>query len=188
MTNCYHCGDDCDGTTIVFDGKDFCCKGCQTVYEIFASHGLTEYYSLQRAAGTSPKVVEGKYDFLDNPAICEKLTEFSDTGLQIINLYIPTIHCSSCIWILENLHQLHPSIKSSMVDFPKKTVRISYNTGAFSLKDLVVLLTHIGYEPYISLDDYGKEKKALDRSLIYKLGVAGLCIWQCHVPFLSRVF
>lgn len=183
MTSCYHCGDDCDVTTFVFDGKDFCCKGCQTVYEIFASHDLTEYYALQRAAGTSPREVRGKYDFLDNPAICEKLVEFSDTGLQIINLYIPVIHCSSCIWILENLHQLHPSVKSSMVDFPKKTVRISYNTGAFSLKDLVVLLTHIGYEPYISLDDYGKEKKALDRSLIYKLGVAGFAFG--NVMFLS---
>lgn len=183
MNSCYHCGDDCGNMPFIFDDKDFCCRGCQTVYEIFASHDLSEYYSIQQAAGASPKPVEGKYDFLDNPAISEKLSEFRDTGLQIVNLYIPHIHCSSCIWILENLHQLNTAVKSSVVDFPRKSVRISFNPDVISLKELVVLMSNIGYEPYISLDDYGKRKKSVDRSLIYKLGVAGFAFG--NIMFLS---
>jgi len=52
-----------------------------------------------------------------------------------------------------------------------------------SLKNLVILLSSIGYEPFISLDDYSVGKKHIDRSLIYKLGVAGFAFG--NVMFLS---
>jgi len=181
--DCYHCGDACDRHPIAFDQRFFCCNGCKTVYEIFASNDLSYYYDLQSAAGATPTVTEGKYDFLDSEAIIERLTEFNDANLQIINLYIPHIHCSSCIWVLENLNKLNPSISGSQVDFPKKTVRITYNPLKTSLKRLVILLSKIGYEPYISLDDFDNKKKDTDRSLIYKLGVAGFAFG--NVMFLS---
>ncbi len=180
---CFHCGNDCDKTTIVFEEKDFCCQGCKTVFEIFSSNDLTCYYDMQAAPGAIPEEIKGKYDYLENQSIVEKLVEFDDGNLQIVNLYIPHMHCSSCIWILENLHKLQPHIKSAQVNFPKKTVRITYKTSEFSLKDTVVLLNSIGYEPYISLNDVEKGKKEVDRSLIYKLGVAGFAFG--NVMFLS---
>ncbi|WP_149276567.1 heavy metal translocating P-type ATPase [Pareuzebyella sediminis] len=180
---CFHCGDDCAREHVRFDERDFCCNGCKTVYEIFESNDLSYYYDLQSAAGATPKLVEGKYDFLDTPSIVEKLTEFNDGHLQIITLYIPHIHCSSCIWALENLNKLNPFISSSVVDFPKKTLRVNYDVSKISLKELVILLVRIGYEPYISLDDIENKKKGVDRSLIYKLGVAGFAFG--NVMFLS---
>lgn len=170
---CYHCGDNCGRDRVQFDEKDFCCHGCKTVYEIFTSHGLSNFYDIESKAGTTPKEVRQKYDFLDNKEIVARLVEFNEEAMQVVNLSIPTIHCSSCIWVLENLNKLHPSISSSQVDFPKKTLRVSYATENFSLKGLVLLLSSIGYEPYISLDEYDKKAKKQDRSLIYKLGVAG---------------
>ncbi|MEP3208634.1 MAG: heavy metal translocating P-type ATPase metal-binding domain-containing protein [Maribacter sp.] len=181
--NCYHCGDDCGNNFIKYDTKEFCCNGCKTVYEIFSSNDLSYYYDLQAAAGTTPEAVEGKYDYLDTASIVQRLTEFNDENLQIVNLYIPHIHCSSCIWVLENLNKLNSFVNSSQVDFPQKTVRIAYASDEFSLKELVLLLTRIGYEPYISLDDYDTKKKTVDRSLIYKLGVAGFAFG--NVMFLS---
>tara|TARA_R110002051_G_scaffold48308_2_gene95381 strand:- start:133498 stop:135894 length:2397 start_codon:yes stop_codon:yes gene_type:complete len=182
-TKCFHCGDSCDRQLIEFDKKSFCCSGCKTVYEIFSTNDLEHYYEIQAAAGSTPKYVEGKYDYLENEEITNKLIEFNDGTIQIINLYIPTIHCSSCIWILENLNKLTPNITSSQVDFPKKTIRVTYKQAEFSLKNLVLLLANIGYEPYISLDDFEGKKKATDRSLIYKLGVAGFAFG--NVMFLS---
>jgi Cu+-exporting ATPase len=181
--NCYHCGDDCGKKPIEHDGKNFCCNGCKTVYDIFSTNDLSYYYDLQSSAGATPKIVEGKYDFLNEASIIGKLLEFNEDKLQIINLYIPHIHCSSCIWILENLIKLNTAISSSQVDFPKKTVRIVYNPELLNLKDLVILLARIGYEPYISLDDYDKGGKKVNRSLIYKLGVAGFAFG--NVMFLS---
>lgn len=170
---CFHCGNDCDTDTIVFEDKPFCCNGCKTVYEIFSASDLTCYYDMQQAPGAIPTEIEGKYDFLDNEKIKEKLLEFKDDQTEIITLYIPHIHCSSCIWILENLNKLNQAISASQVNFNKKTVRVTYNPDAINLKDVVKLLSSIGYEPYISLDDFASGKKQVNRSLMYKLGVAG---------------
>ncbi|QTD36929.1 heavy metal translocating P-type ATPase metal-binding domain-containing protein [Polaribacter batillariae] len=182
-TQCYHCGDSCDDDLIKFDEKSFCCNGCKTVYEIFSDNDLTCYYNFQDNPGAIPPEIQGKYDFLDTKSIVEKLLEFNDESTQIATLYVPHIHCSSCIWVLENLHKLKPEIATSQVNFPKKTVRITYNAQTTSLKEIVLLLSSIGYEPYISLEDYESGKKKVDRSLLYKLGIAGFAFG--NVMFLS---
>ncbi|MEY8848849.1 heavy metal translocating P-type ATPase [Psychroserpens sp. XS_ASV72] len=183
QTICFHCGDDCGTNVITYNDKPFCCNGCKTVYEIFSENDLTCYYDLQESPGAIPKEIEGKYDFLSQDNIIDKLTEFNDGQTQIATLYIPHIHCSSCIWILENLNKLNPNITSSQVNFGKKTVRVTYKAEACSLKDVVLLLSSIGYEPYISLDDFKTGKQNVNRSLIYKLGVAGFAFG--NVMFLS---
>ena len=180
---CFHCGLDATASKIIFDDKAFCCNGCKTVYEIFSANDLTCYYDLQQAPGATPKDIEGKYNFLENTKIIEQLLEFNDGDTQIVTLYIPHIHCSSCIWILENLNKLNPAISASIVNFGKKTVRVTFNAEMVSLKNLVTMLSSIGYEPFISLDDYSVGKKHIDRSLIYKLGVAGFAFG--NVMFLS---
>ncbi|AJR03452.1 heavy metal translocating P-type ATPase [Siansivirga zeaxanthinifaciens] len=180
---CYHCGLDTSVSKITFEDKAFCCEGCKTVYEIFSVNDLTCYYDLQEAPGATPKDIEGKYNFLENTKILDQLLEFNSDNTQIITLYIPHIHCSSCIWVLENLNKLNSAVHASVVNFGKKTVRITYNPSALSLKNLVILLSSIGYEPFITLDDYSVGKKNVNRSLIYKLGIAGFAFG--NVMFLS---
>lgn len=182
-THCYHCGDSCNDDIITVDDKNFCCNGCKTVFEIFSENDLTCYYDFQENPGAIPTEIQGKYDFLENEQIIEKLLDFNADKTQIVTLYIPHIHCSSCIWVLENLHKLNLKITTSQVDFPKKTVRVSYHSDKISLKEIVLLLSSIGYEPYISLEDYETGKKKVDRSLIYKLGIAGFAFG--NVMFLS---
>ncbi|WP_338731025.1 heavy metal translocating P-type ATPase [Mangrovimonas cancribranchiae] len=183
QTTCFHCGDSCTTDHIIFDNKNFCCNGCKTVYEIFSENDLTCYYDLQQSPGATPKEIQGKYDFLSDESIIEKLTEFNDGNNQIVTLTIPHIHCSSCIWILENLNKLNPNITTSQVNFGKKTLRVTYKSKEISLKELVLLLSKIGYEPYISLEDFNTGKNKVNRSLIYKLGVAGFAFG--NVMFLS---
>lgn len=174
--NCFHCGlDIVKQEEIIFDAKTFCCNGCKTVYEIFSLNDLVCYYDFEKSPGATPQEIKGKYDFLDNETIVSKLLEFQEDTTEIVSLSIPHIHCSSCIWILENLQRLQKGISSSQVNFPEKKVRITYNPKAVSLKEIVYLLSSIGYEPYISLENYETGKKNIDRSLTYKLGVAFFC-------------
>lgn len=173
---CFHCGlDVVESDTIRFDSKTFCCAGCKTVYEIFSSNGMDCYYDFQQSPGATPQEIKGKYDFLDNPEIAEKLLEFNEAETAIVSLYIPHIHCSSCIWVLENLQRLQAGITQSQVNFPQKKVRITYKPNQVSLKEIVLLLSSIGYEPYISLEQYESGQHKVDRSLTYKLGVAFFC-------------
>ncbi|MFI0490839.1 heavy metal translocating P-type ATPase [Flavobacterium sp.] len=174
--NCFHCGlDIVDEEEIIFDEKQFCCNGCKTVYEIFSLNDLTCYYDFEKSPGATPLDILGKYDFLDNESIVSKLLDFQEESTAIVSLNIPHIHCSSCIWILENLQRLEKGISSSQVNFPEKTVRITYNSEKISLKSIAHLLSSIGYEPYISLENYETGKNNVDRSLTYKLGVAFFC-------------
>jgi Cu+-exporting ATPase len=108
---------------IVFSDKNFCCNGCKTVFEIFSQNGLESYYDLEKSPGATPLSNSNKYDFLDNEKIVKRLLQFDEGNTQIVQLNIPHIHCSSCIWILENLRKLRPEISSSQVNFHEKTVR-----------------------------------------------------------------
>lgn len=174
--NCFHCGLDIEkADEIHFDTKIFCCNGCKTVYEIFSANDLSCYYDFEQSPGATPLDIAGKYDFLDSPTIVTKLLDFQEENTEIISLSIPHIHCSSCIWILENLQKLQTGINTSQVNFPEKKVRINYNPTLVTVKDIVYLLSSIGYEPYISLENYETGKEKIDRSLTYKLGVAFFC-------------
>ncbi|MGG7034639.1 MAG: heavy metal translocating P-type ATPase [Flavobacterium sp.] len=175
-SSCFHCGlGIVKEEEIVFDEKNFCCNGCKTVYEIFSLNDLTCYYDFEQSPGATPQDIAGKYDFLDNEAIVGKLLEFQEAKISIVSLSIPHIHCSSCIWILENLQKLQPGISTSQVNFPEKKVRITFKSDEVSLKTIVYLLSSIGYEPYISLENYEAGKTNIDRSLTYKLGLAFFC-------------
>lgn len=174
--SCFHCGlEVVKDEEILFDEKSFCCNGCKTVYEIFSLNDMTCYYDFEKSPGATPLDISGKYDFLDNESIVSKLLEFQEDKTAIVSLNIPHIHCSSCIWILENLQKLQKGISTSQVNFPQKKVRITYNPEEVSLKDIVHLLSSIGYEPYISLENYETGKNNVDRSLTYKLGLAFFC-------------
>ncbi|MBD3723888.1 MAG: heavy metal translocating P-type ATPase metal-binding domain-containing protein [Flavobacteriaceae bacterium] len=174
--NCFHCGLEIDEKSVInFDDKQFCCTGCKTVYEIFSQNDLSCYYDFQSAPGATPQDIQGKYDFLDNSDIVSKLLEFDEDKTAIVSLHIPHVHCSSCIWILENLQKLQEGIIVSQVNFPEKKVRITFNKEFVTLKQIVNLLSSIGYEPYISLENYDSGVKEIDRSLIYKLGIAFFC-------------
>ncbi|MBT8263529.1 MAG: heavy metal translocating P-type ATPase metal-binding domain-containing protein [Bacteroidia bacterium] len=183
MEHCSHCGESCKDETIYLEEMPFCCNGCKTVYELLHENDLSYYYELEKTPGVSPREFEHKFDFLDNEAIAEKLLEFRDGHTSVVSFLIPSIHCSSCIWVLENLNKLQPAVLASQVNFPEKTIRITFNSEKYSLKNLVKLLGRIGYEPYISLEDSKKKKRYIDRSLIYKLGVAGFAFG--NIMFLS---
>ena len=175
MTNpdCYHCGTKCGSEPITFEDKAFCCNGCKTVYEILNQHELNVYYDLESTPGTIPNEIAGKFDYLGNPDIGKKILEFEDEETAVVNFYIPSIHCSSCIWVLENLHKLNHGVKTTLVNFPKKEVRITFKKNEISLQQVAELITSIGYEPYISLESADADEKGVDRKLIYQVAVAG---------------
>ncbi|WP_257657512.1 heavy metal translocating P-type ATPase [Parapedobacter lycopersici] len=173
---CYHCGDHAYTEDYRQDGHYFCCLGCKTVYEVLHSHNLQHYYRYNTHPGSSQRGQASRSDYLDEPAIADTLIDFKNETVTVVTFYVPAIHCSSCIWLLEHLYKLHPSIVSSQSDFMKKQVSITFQQEQLSLRQLVALLTRIGYEPKITLQDVVKAGKKLDQhSLVAKIAVAGFC-------------
>ena len=85
------------------------------------------------------------------------------------------MHCSSCLWLLENLHRLDGNVISSKVNFERKEADIVFDHRKVSMRQVAELLASIGYEPYISFKDFKQQRPSLNMSKIYKLGVAGFC-------------
>ncbi|HRN26875.1 MAG: heavy metal translocating P-type ATPase metal-binding domain-containing protein [Ignavibacteriaceae bacterium] len=174
---CYHCGDFCKDESIAIEDKYFCCTGCKTVYEILNQGELCTYYNFQENPGISPKNFEAKkFDYLDDTTTINKLLDFSDDKISKITFFIPQMHCSSCIWLLENLFKLNHAITSSTVNFVRKELTVKFLNQKISLKDVVVLISSIGYEPQINLDSAEKKiETKTNKTLYYKVGVAGFC-------------
>lgn len=172
---CYHCGDDCLSEQISLEDKSFCCQGCKTVYEILQASEMQGYYDIEKNPGINPKVKDyNRFEYLDNPNIQEQLIDYKDDKIVKIQFHIPQIHCSACLWLLENLYKLHRGIHQSRVNFLKKEVYITFDYHQLSLRKLVELLASLGYEPSITLDHLAnKKKKSISKRLIYQVGLAG---------------
>lgn len=175
---CYHCGDEVLKENIVTDDKSFCCEGCKMVYEIINQNNLCNYYDIEKNPGITQKhkVREGKFAFLDDASLTASLVHFTEKNQSHIIFYLPQMHCSSCIWILEHLGKLQPGIIKSQVDFLKKEILVVFDNTQTGLRKIAETLTSIGYEPHINLSHVNSKKISKhDKARIFKIGVAGFC-------------
>ncbi|TCC90170.1 HAD family hydrolase [Pedobacter frigiditerrae] len=173
---CYHCGEGISGIDLVIADKHFCCAGCKGVYQILSANNMCAYYAYNEAPGKRNET-NTHFEYLEEPNIVKQLVSYQDKNNCIITFYIPAIHCSSCIWLLEHLYKINAAIYSSRIDFLKREVTISFKHQEISLKQVVEILTQIGYEPAINLQDVVKENSnTIHKSLILKIGVAGFCM------------
>jgi len=173
--SCYHCGQPCVDTQWR-DDKSFCCHGCRTVYEILSENDLCQYYDLDKSPGVRLKDFDGSvYDCLDETAIRKRFITFDSPAFARAKFNLPSIHCVSCVWLLENLRKLEHSVLRSEVNYAHKDVTIDFNPGEVRLSAIAKLLASLGYAPQITHKEDNRNKSATDRSLILKLTVAGFC-------------
>ncbi|MFI5130950.1 MAG: heavy metal translocating P-type ATPase [Chitinophagales bacterium] len=173
---CFHCGEDCISGKINLEEKIFCCEGCKMVYQIINQNNLCDYYSLNDKPGINQRIAakKDKFAFLDDKNIQAKLINFYNDNQTHVTLYLPQMHCSSCLYLLESLHRFDEGIISSKVNFTRKEVNLVL-LARTSLRKTAELLSSIGYEPYLSLNDLKATRPPINKSMIYQLGVAGFC-------------
>lgn len=165
---CAHCGQECLQTVIGPGEKTFCCEGCRWVYTLLADHGMESFYDRSVKRPDPPR--RARFESLDIPELARRYVIYSDDHLTRVVLKLPQIHCTACIWLLENLGRLEPRILDSRVHFINRTATITFRPSDISLRDIAEFLSAIGYEPDLHLDG---GKTTSDRSLTIRLGVAG---------------
>jgi P-type Cu+ transporter len=173
--NCYHCGDDLPSNTLIFKDHKFCCQGCITVFQLLNENSLTDFYQFEKNPGVKPIKKEEEliqsFTFLEIEEIRSKYIQFEDETIFKTTLFLPEIHCSSCIYLLENSSKIEPGILECEVNFIKKEAVFTISKQAISLKDLAVFLSKIGYIP-----NFGERKeqvRQIDKRFLTKLGIAG---------------
>ena len=110
---CHHCGDDCVNELITYDDHAFCCQGCRAVYELFQDSDLSSFYNARL------EVTEGVYEYLKNEDIANEFIVLKTDSFYKIVLNLPAIHCSACIYVLENLSGAQVGISRTTVNFTK---------------------------------------------------------------------
>ncbi|MCF7923120.1 MAG: heavy metal translocating P-type ATPase metal-binding domain-containing protein, partial [Candidatus Marinimicrobia bacterium] len=174
--SCFHCGEPCPDNTIAIGDKSFCCQGCKTVFEILNANEMCDYYTIENTPGITPKqdLITGRFEYLDDESVKAQIIDFSDGKTEKVTFHTPTMHCASCIWLLEKLRDMDPRIYSSIVNFPRKQVTITYNRDEMKLSESAALLASLGYEPLVSLDTVGaREQSSAEKKLYLKIGLAG---------------
>ena len=178
QTQCYHCGKK-SKHSIKFEDCHFCCNGCLTVYQILRKNQLCQYYDFNEMPGQTilESVQDSKFLFLEDESVLQKLIHFKLNSEVHIRFYLPQVHCSSCLYLLENLYKIHLGVLSAKLNFTKKELTLAIDTNKTSIKKVAVFLSKIGYEPYFSLSDIGEKesKPKSSKSRLLKLGVAGFC-------------
>ena len=174
---CRHCGDPCGAGSITSPAGDFCCRGCETVFVVLQRSGLSAFYSCEVAPGTSQKQA-GRRDVmrfavLDDAAVAERLITFNDGKTARATFAVPSIHCSSCVWLLEQLWRFDTGVTRSEVDLLRRAVHVEFNPASTSLRRIAEHLTTVGYEPSLSPEDAPDSVPASRRTLHLRIGVAG---------------
>lgn len=176
MSNCVHCGLPNGKNPVIWKEKEFCCDGCAMVYQILNKNELNRYYELMPSPGIKIDNLSfgEKYAYLDNEDFKRNFIDFADGGIEKATLFVPSIHCSSCIWLLEKLNHLNDGIMYSSVHFVRKEVTVTYKTSQISFRQLVELLHSIHYIPELNYKRSEKDdNQAINRQYLMKIGVAG---------------
>lgn len=172
-TSCFHCGLTCDDETFQIDDKSFCCYGCKVVYQLINDNNLCEYYDIESHPGLNARNYrKGEFDYLNETKLRRQLLEFDSSDFARVRFDVPSIHCSSCIWLLENLQKADKGVFKSEVNFNRKQVAVDFDPNKTTLAKLAELLDSLGYTPRISVESQTPRAKR-DLSLVIKLAVAG---------------
>ncbi|WP_185860912.1 heavy metal translocating P-type ATPase [Blattabacterium cuenoti] len=118
------------------------------------------------------------FDFLDDEKIADKIIDFKHKNITTVRFLIPSIHCSSCVLILESLSKIHHNIFNSTVDFTSKQVRITFDHIALKISDIAEFLSRMGYKPSVNFESIENKKNnpnLFGRKLIGKLAISFFC-------------
>lgn len=175
---CAHCGLQCDRDCIGSNDIFFCCDGCKAVYELLSQHDLCGYYSMDDPKLKSLKHLSHKsmerFAYLDDSAIGDSLFEYQLDGKAQVTLKLPSVHCASCVWLLEKLPFINPGIIRSRLQLAGKYITIYYDKEKTSLRSIVELLTLLGYEPELSMATVQKVEQVNSNKTMYiRLSIAG---------------
>ncbi|HEY3296384.1 MAG TPA: heavy metal translocating P-type ATPase [bacterium] len=177
--SCAHCGLPVPAARrSVSRDEQFCCTGCEAVWQILHECDLTEYYRLRDAYGEdSPRAahISGKsFDYLDDPHFLARFASPRDKGGVRVEFYLEGVHCIACSWLVEKILLEREGARFARLDQGKATLEVIFDPLTVKLSRLATALDRIGYTPHaIAEDDLSSARKKETRRLLARMGIAG---------------
>lgn len=174
---CLHCGSPTNAETT------FCCAGCETIHTLLKTKNLLGFYDTRKGA---------RVENLRVPLPKETMASF----------YVEGIHCLGCLWILEKIPEVLPSVKSSSLNFGTHILKMEVSSKD-AWPEALLFLQQLGYRPTL-LEKENEAEKLDRRTQLIRIGIAAFCtgnimtlsaslyagadsIWKLLFPWLSFV-
>ncbi len=158
---CLHCG----SPLARDEAGDYCCRGCAEVHALLSGQGLLRYYDLRTGRGVPAREREAsKSD--DKWLDIAEATLSSRSGLALLPLDVEGIHCSGCVWLIDQLFQRTGSTGSARTNPATGTLDL-YVAQDFDLRGFVADVEALGYRV-----GPRRPREKTSQSLLVRLGIS----------------
>ena len=140
---CAHCGSALSRIGVIEQaGRAYCCTGCSTVATLLHDAGLERYYALRGEAEAPVTLPEARRRDL---AWLEPIAAgFAAPGVCTATLDVQGIHCSACVWLVEQVFRRQPGGVRVVVDPSIGRIEMWARSG-FDLGAFVENVERFGY-------------------------------------------
>lgn len=174
---CSHCGLAVPASRIdARRAHQFCCDGCSAVHAVLNSAGLQAYYD--KHGPTEGRAVPGpsrrRFEEFDDLKFTAQHCRAHGSGLSSVELFLEGVHCSACVWLVERLSRVSPSVVEARFDMTRGVLRVTWENERAPLSEIARALDSLGYRPHpsdasaaVALERRG------DRALLLRVGLSG---------------
>lgn len=173
---CSHCGLPVPKGLFNQDrAEQFCCRGCETAYQLIHENGLEAFYSMSDQAPRAQNESKDRtFEEFDVPGFIESFGVQHEDGSCEIRFVLEGIHCAACIWLLEKLPQIVPGVLEARIIWSKYLATIRWNPQEVQLSSVASRLAQLGYTPHVSRANQQEETvRNENRKHLIRLAVAG---------------
>ena len=158
--------------------EQFCCRACESAYEVIHGCGLDTYYRLRAQSDASaeaarPSEPDGLSVF-DSAKYHDLYVRTLDDGSCATDLMLEGVHCAACVWLIEKLPRVVPGVIAARLSLREATVRIVWNPAQVELSQVAKALGTLGYRSHAPR---GGAKRGVQlaeqRRMLVRIGVAG---------------
>ncbi len=135
---CRHCGLPNPGP------GEFCCSGCERVYELLRSEGLDAYYSKKATRGRRVGEADPeRADFSWARHLQEQ--QEGEGGGHSVRLRVEGMYCPGCAWLIGKLGRRQPGCEAAEVRMSEGELHVRWGGRAFDLEAFARELMRFGY-------------------------------------------
>lgn len=175
---CAHCGQPVPDALIqLVVEQQFCCTGCEAVFQTLHACGLDGYYRLRDLGDATLQPAHPSNDsFLsfDTDAFHQLYVQPRNDGSLSVDLTLEGVTCAACVWLVERLPRVFPGIVEARLSLREATVRLTWDPRQIKLSRIAQSLDKLGYTPHAARSELGREahRKEARKRLVH-VGVAG---------------
>lgn len=142
----------------------FCCRGCETVHRLLTSEHLDRYYALRGDPKSVCRIPSSGRDLTWLLALEARHTESG--AIHRINVDVQGVHCTACVWLMEELFRRESGARSIHVNSSTGRVQMVVEPS-FDVRRYITSVERFGY-----LFGPPSEEKSKNDELVWRLGLS----------------